>query len=108
MRKRHLFLLVLPVLPLLTLPPWFGARREQARISAISQPSPYTFPPGFLWGTATSAYQVEGTSNSDWGAFEKGMSRYPPELREKKTGYDELLAADLQMAAAMKHNAYRF
>ena len=30
------------------------------------------FPPGFLWGTATSAHQVEGeNTNNDWWAFEQ-------------------------------------
>ena len=32
-----------------------------------------SFPPDFLWGTATAAYQVEGgNSNSDWWAWEAG------------------------------------
>jgi len=31
-----------------------------------------TFPPDFLWGTATAAYQVEGgNTNSDWWAWEQ-------------------------------------
>ena len=31
-----------------------------------------TFPPDFLWGTAGSAYQVEGNNtNTDWWAFEQ-------------------------------------
>jgi beta-glucosidase len=31
-----------------------------------------SFPPGFLWGTATSAHQVEGeNNNNDWWAFER-------------------------------------
>ncbi len=31
----------------------------------------YTFPPGFMWGTATSAHQVEGqNSNNNWAAWE--------------------------------------
>ena len=30
------------------------------------------FPAGFLWGTATSAHQVEGNNrNNDWWAFEQ-------------------------------------
>ena len=29
------------------------------------------FPPGFTWGTATAAHQIEGgNSNNDWWAFE--------------------------------------
>jgi beta-glucosidase len=31
-----------------------------------------SFPPGFLWGTATSAHQVEGNNdNNDWWTFER-------------------------------------
>jgi beta-glucosidase len=31
-----------------------------------------SFPPGFLWGTATAAHQVEGhNENNDWWAFER-------------------------------------
>ncbi len=29
------------------------------------------FPPGFLWGTSTSAYQIEGGITNDWSAWEK-------------------------------------
>lgn len=32
----------------------------------------FTFPPGFLWGTATSAHQVEGNNtNNDWYRWEQ-------------------------------------
>ncbi len=32
----------------------------------------FTFPGGFLWGTATSAHQVEGNNlNNDWWAWEQ-------------------------------------
>jgi beta-glucosidase len=35
-----------------------------------------TFPPGFLWATATAAHQVEGNNtNSDWWAFEQEPGR---------------------------------
>lgn len=38
------------------------------------------FPEGFLWGTATSAYQVEGNNtNSDWWDFEQ--KNLPPHMR---------------------------
>src|SRR3970040_2369704 len=41
-----------------------------------SGPSPPTFPSGFLWGTATSAHQVEGdNSNNDWWTWERQPGR---------------------------------
>jgi beta-glucosidase len=35
-----------------------------------------TFPSGFLWGTATSAHQVEGgNDNNDWSEWERAPGR---------------------------------
>ena len=31
-----------------------------------------SFPPGFVWGTATAAHQVEGNCENNWSEFEKG------------------------------------
>lgn len=35
----------------------------------------YNFPEGFLWGAATSAYQIEGGIECDWSAWEKSEKR---------------------------------
>lgn len=64
------------------------------------------FPPGFLWGAATSAYQVEGgNAHSDWWEFEK---KQPPEKRsgeacDQYNRYEE----DFSWAKKLNHNAHR-
>ncbi len=110
--------------------PWFGARRLSPTRSPSDLPPPYTLPPGFLWGTATAAYQIENTQNDDWAAFERdalqhrrfeqvapgqaksghihNLGDYPPEVLAKKTDFDARMDSDLAMAAAMHHNAFRF
>lgn len=118
--------LLVPALAL----PWFGNKRLSATRTVSNLPAPYIFPPGFLWGTATAAYQIENTQDDDWAAFERdvlanhrfeqiapgqakpghifSLGSFPEEIRNKKTDFDSRIEADLEMAAAMKHNAYRF
>jgi beta-glucosidase len=68
-----------------------------------------TFPPDFLWGTATAAYQVEGNNtNSDWWAWEQADGRI---LHNHKSGrasdWWENAEVDLDTAADMGTNAHR-
>jgi len=64
------------------------------------------FPQGFLWGAATSAYQVEGNNtNSDWWAWEKALS-----LKEVSGGacrHYEFYRQDFDLAKSLNHNAHR-
>ena len=73
------------------------------------------FPPGFLWGTATAAYQIEGA----WDADGKGPSiwdefcRRPGAVRNGDTGdvaCDHLhrFGEDVELMAELGLNAYRF
>jgi beta-glucosidase len=66
-------------------------------------------PPGFLWGTATSAHQIEGGNTNDWTRFEAEPGRI-------ESGDTSAVAADawrrmFDDIALMKQihaNAYRF
>ncbi|HIP72134.1 MAG TPA: glycoside hydrolase family 1 protein [Anaerolineae bacterium] len=67
------------------------------------------FPADFLWGTATSSYQVEGNNeNSDWWAWEQADGRI---LHNQKSGlacnWWADAEADLNRAAEMGNNAHR-
>jgi beta-glucosidase len=63
------------------------------------------FPKNFLWGAATSAYQVEGNNvNSDWWEWEI-------ESRHEKSGsacrHYELYEQDFDLAKSLNHNVHR-
>lgn len=64
------------------------------------------FPKGFLWGAATSAYQVEGNNvNSDWWAWEKAAGLKEPSGRACR--HYELYRQDFDLAKSLNHNAHR-
>ncbi len=57
------------------------------------------FPGGFLWGAATSAYQVEGgITKNDWA------ETFPA---NKAAGHYQLFEKDFDLALKLNHNAHR-
>ncbi len=64
-----------------------------------------TFPDGFLWGAATSSYQVEGgITNNDWAAAARAGRVVPV-----GTGTDHynLYAEDFALAKSLGHSCHR-
>ena len=108
----------------------FSNSRSSLYLSEFSDKPPFVFPKGFLWGASTAAQQIETQQPTDWTAFEKqvraekkfdqidvGKAKpghihhfgdFSDEVIEKKTDHDVRFAEDIEAAAAMKHNAYRF
>lgn len=63
------------------------------------------FPSDFLWGAATSSYQVEGDNfHSDWWAWEKAAGKEPS---GKACRHYELFEQDFDLARGLGHNAHR-
>ena len=71
----------------------------------------FTFPPGFLWGTATAAHQVEGGNHNNWTAWEAlGGGRV---YRDQVSGracdwWNGRAEEDFDRAASLNNNALRF
>ncbi len=76
-----------------------------------SLPDAVTFPPGFMWGTATAAFQVEkGSVHSDWATW----VTLPGKIKNgdvPDTRSPDALAhvdGDVKLMKDGGHNAYRF
>lgn len=77
--------------------------------------SVYTFPPGFLWGAATSSYQIEGAWNED-GKGESVWDRFahtPGKIIDNSSGdiacdHYHRWQDDIQLMKEIGLKAYRF
>jgi beta-glucosidase len=74
-----------------------------------------TFPDGFLWGVATSAYQIEGAVAADgrgrsiWDTFTHEPGRiYGGDTGDVAADHYRLLETDLDLLAELEIPAYRF
>ena len=109
----------------------WAAPLPRRRRAAKTPPAPPTtaFPPGFLFGVATSDHQIEHAQDDDWTAWEQaaraggrgahvapgrplpghvhGVDRVAPEVLRRKTDWDERFASDLDLLAGMGANAHR-
>ncbi|MGZ4677913.1 MAG: glycoside hydrolase family 1 protein [Acidimicrobiia bacterium] len=69
----------------------------------------YSFPEGFVWGTATAAHQVEGgTWNNDWWAFEHTPGSGTAEPAGDACDHFWRYPSDIRMLADLGFGAYRF
>lgn len=70
---------------------------------------PLRFPPGFLWGAATSAHQVEGGNRfNDWWRFEQLAGKVANgDVSGPACRHYELFDQDFALAAQDGHNAHR-
>ena len=90
---------------------------------------PFAFPPGFLWGTATSDHQIEHAQPDQWTAFERaaraasrqgrlpgggvipghiaGIADVDDSVIDRKADFDGQFDADLGRARAAGHTAFR-
>jgi beta-glucosidase len=65
----------------------------------------FKFPGNFLWGAATSAYQVEGgNTRADWWQWEKETGKEPS---GDACRHYELYEQDFDLAKGLHHNAHR-
>ena len=67
----------------------------------------FRFPPGFLWGAATSAHQVEGGNlHNDWWAWEQAGHVATPS--GAAADHWNRYRSDFDLARSIAHNAHRF
>ncbi|MGH9028890.1 MAG: glycoside hydrolase family 1 protein [Acidimicrobiales bacterium] len=67
------------------------------------------FPPGFLWGVATAAHQIEGGNvNNDWWAWEHDPASGCADSSGDACNSYRLWPRDIELVASMGLGCYRF
>ncbi|QHS51870.1 GH1 family beta-glucosidase [Edaphobacter sp. 12200R-103] len=95
--------------------PALSAEQAPAQNATIAPPAPQPFPKGFLWGSATASYQVEGAVKEDgrgvsiWDTF----SHTPGKTNNGDTGdvaddHYHRYKEDIQLMKALGLQTYRF
>ncbi len=70
---------------------------------------PFTFPKGFLWGSATAGHQIEGDNvHSQWFHEEQTCTEPGFERSGKACNSWELYDEDIRLLKELGHQAYRF
>jgi len=82
---------------------------RQTRPAAPTYPQPdMMFPPGFLWGAATSAHQVEGGASNDWTDWENTPGRIRDGSNAQMAcDHYHRFREDWALARDLGHNAHR-
>ena len=82
-------------------------------LSAAAEPRSRAFPPGFLWGTATSSYQVEGRGDRKADSIWDTFARLPGTIHDRSNGdvacdHYHRYPEDIALIAQAGLKAYRF
>jgi beta-glucosidase len=93
-----------------------ASEHDQPRPRAtLEEGTALRFPPGFLWGTATSAYQIEGAATQDgrgpsiWDTFSHTPGRvHNDDNGDRATDHYHRYRQDVQLMAELGLRAYRF
>jgi len=91
------------------------ASLSRPQVDAQSAPAAADFPPDFLWGAATSAYQIEGATHEDgralsmWDRFATVPgTTYQGQTGEIAADHYHRVGEDVALMAKLNLNAYRF
>src|SRR5947209_8286711 len=92
-----------------------SAALSRAHIDTQSAPATAAFPPDFLWGAATSAYQIEGAVHEDgrapsmWDRFAAMVgTTYHGQTGEIAADHYHRMEEEVALMAELNLNAYRF